>query len=155
MDLDKKPYKVLKKFCLLQHPFLIFFPFLLIFIFFLKIIPIFSGVIDPGLNILGLVVKSIMVDSNPISLLPPSKINLILFLNSSTTSFDEVGLSLEDILALGAASGTFNKFSNFLVTLCLGNLTAIVFFLAVAICDISDFEFFFSIKVIGPGQKAL
>ena len=116
---------------------------------------IFSGVIEPGLNIFGLFVKSIIVDSNPILLLPPSNINLILFLNSSTTSFDEVGLSLENIFALGAASGTFNKLRSFLVTVCFGNLTAIVFFLAVAMRDISDFGFFFNIKVSGPGQKAL
>ena len=91
-------------------------------------LPILSGVIKPGLNIFGLLVKSIIVDSKPILLFPPSKINLILFLNSSTTSFDEVGLSLEDIFALGAARGTFNKLSNFLAILCFGNLTAIVFF---------------------------
>ena len=52
-------------------------------------------------------------------------------------------------------SGIFNKPNNFLATLCFGNLTAIVFFLAVAIDDIFDLGFFFSIKVIGPGQKAL
>ena len=50
-----------------------------------------------------------MVDSKPILHLPPSKINLILFLNSSTTSFAEVGLNLDDIFALGAARGYFNK----------------------------------------------
>ena len=97
---------------------------------------IFSSVINPGLKIFGFLVRSIIVDSRPIRLLPPSKINLILLLNSSATSLEEVGLSLEDIFALGAASGTFNKFNNFLVILCLGNLTAIVFLLAVAIDDI-------------------
>ena len=59
----------------------------------------------PGLNIVGLPVKSIIVDSRPILDCPPSIINLILFLNSSKTSFADVGLNFEEILALGAASG--------------------------------------------------
>ena len=112
-------------------------------------------VILPGLKIEGLPVRSIIVDSTPILHLPPSRTNLILFLNSSTTSFAQVGLSLYAILALGAARGTFNILSKFLATLCLGILTAIVFPPTVAILETLDFFFFFSIKVIGPGQKAL
>ena len=81
--------------------------------------------------------------------------NLILFPNSSTTSFAQVGLSLDAIFALGAASGAFKILSKFLATLCLGILTATVFFLAVAILEIFDLIFLFNIKVIGPGQKAL
>ena len=102
-----------------------------------------------------MLVKSIIVDSSPILHCPPSSTNLILFLNSSTTSFAQVGLSLDAIFALGAARGTFKILSKFLATLCLGILTAIVFFLAVAISETLDFDFFFNIKVIGPGQKAL
>ena len=37
--------------------------------------------------------------------------SLIKFKNSSTTSFADVGLSLDDILALGAASGTLSILS--------------------------------------------
>jgi len=48
-----------------------------------------------------------------------------------------------------------NILSKFLATLCLGILTAIVFFPALAILEIFDFGFLFSIKVIGPGHKAL
>jgi len=44
--------------------------------------------------------------------------NLILFPNSSKTSFADVGLNFDEILALGAASGNFNMPSKFLVTLC-------------------------------------
>jgi len=66
-----------------------------------------------------------------------------------------VGLSLDEILALGAARGTFNILSKFLATLCLGILTAIVFFPALAILDIFDFSFLFNMKVIGPGHKVL
>ena len=58
------------------------------------------------------------------------------------------------MFALGAARGTFNILSKFLATLCLGILTATVFFPAIAFLEILDF-FFFKIKVIGPGQKAL
>ena len=81
--------------------------------------------------------------------------NLTLFPNSSTPSFAQVGLSLDEIFALGAARGTFNILSKLLATLCLGNLTAIVFFPALAILEIFDFGFLFSIKVIGPGHKVL
>ena len=112
-------------------------------------------VIIPCRNIVGLLVKSIIVDSKPILHCPPSSINLILLPNSSITSFAHVGLSLDEIFALGAARGKFNILSNFLAVLCLGILTAIVCFPAVAILEIFDFVFFFNIKVIGPGHKTL
>ena len=108
----------------------------------------------PGLKIEGFVVRSIIVDSSPILDSPPSIMNLTLFLNSSTTSLADVGLSFEEILALGAASGKFKIPSKSLATLCFGILTAIVFFPAVASLEIFDFLFFFRMKVIGPGQKA-
>ena len=41
-------------------------------------------------------------------------------------------LSMEEMLALGAARGNFNILSKFLTTLCLGILTATVFFPAIA-----------------------
>ena len=75
--------------------------------------------------------------------------NLILFPNSSTTSLALVGLSLDAMLALGAASGASKILSKFLATLCLGILIATVFFLAVAILEIFDLAFLFKIKVIG------
>jgi len=56
-----------------------------------------------------------IVDSKPILDLPPSRINLIFFPNSSSTSFLETGLIFVEILALGAASGYFKFLSNFLV----------------------------------------
>ena len=80
--------------------------------------------------------------------------NLILFPNSSNTSFADVGLSFDEIFALGAASGNFKISSKFRATLCFGTLTATVFFPAVAIIEILDFFFFFKTNVIGPGQKA-
>ena len=49
----------------------------------------------------------------------------------------------------------FKILSKFLATLCLGILTATVFFPAVAILKFLIFGIFFNIKVIGPGQKAL
>ena len=116
---------------------------------------ILSSVIIPGLKIAGLSVKSIIVDSMPILQDPPSRMNFILFPNSSTTSLADVGLSFDEIFALGAASGVFKIFSNFLAILCLGILTATVFFPAVAFLEILDTSFFLSINVIGPGQKAL
>ena len=109
----------------------------------------------PALNIVGLDVKSIIVDSNPILHLPPSITNFILLSNSSITSFAEVGLNFEDIFALGAARGTFKILSKCLAILCFGILTATVFFPTVAFVEIFDFVFLCKIKVIGPGQKAL
>ena len=81
--------------------------------------------------------------------------NLILFPNSSATSLADVGLSFDDMFALGAASGNFNKLSRFLAILCFGTLAAMVFFPTLAILEIFEFFFFFKINVIGPGQKAL
>ena len=80
---------------------------------------------------------------------------LILEPNSSTTSSFVTGLMLVDTFALGAASGTFSILSNFLAILCLGILTATVFFPAVAIFEIFDPFFIFNINVIGPGHKVL
>ena len=74
--------------------------------------------------------------------------NLILFPNSSKTSSADVGLSFDEIFALGAASGNFKILSKFLAILCFGILTATVFFPAIAIFEIFDFFFFFKTKVI-------
>ena len=52
--------------------------------------------------------------------------NLILFPNSSTTSLQSVGLTAEEIFALGIANGKFNLFKRLLIVLFFGNLTAIV-----------------------------
>ena len=64
-------------------------------------------------------------------------------------------LTLEEILALGAAIGNLSSFNKILVTGCFGNLTASVFFLFVAIFEIFEFFFKFRIKVIGPGDNFL
>ena len=95
----------------------------------------------PGLKIDGLPVRSIIVDSRPISHWPPSSIILIFFPNSSNTSCAEVGLSFDEIFALGAASGNFKILSKSLATLCFGILIATVFFPAIAFFEILDFSF--------------
>ena len=128
--------------------------FFLIITFLFNILKIWLAEIAPCLKIVGLTVKSTIVDSNPILQRPPSSIKLTLLPNSSTTSLAQVGLNLEEIFALGAARGNFNIFNNFLITVCFGILIATVFFLANAILDIFDLVFLFSINVIGPGQKA-
>jgi len=71
----------------------------------LSIFLIFIISVPPNLNISGLFIRLTIVDSRPISELPPSRINLIFFPNSSITSFFDTGLILDEILALGAASG--------------------------------------------------
>ena len=65
----------------------------------------------PGLKIEGFPVRSTIVDSRPILDCPPSIMNLILFPNSSKTSFADVGLNFDAIFALGAARGNFIIFS--------------------------------------------
>ena len=80
---------------------------------------------------------------------------LIFFPKSSFTSLDVTALTLDEGLALGAAKGNSKIFSNLLVTECLGNLTANVFFLLVIIFEIFDDFLRFSIKVKGPGQNFL
>ena len=83
----------------------------------------------PNLKIFGFFLRSIIVDSIPIFDLPPSSIYLILFPKSSFTSLEVTALTLEEILALGAAIGNLSSFNKILVTGCFGNLTASVFFL--------------------------
>ena len=111
--------------------------------------------IIPGLKIRGELVKSITVDSIPILDLPPSIINFTFFLNSSTTSKAQTGLTLQDIFALGIANGKLIFFKIALVTLCFGNLIATVVNFAQARGLILELIFFFNIKVIGPGQNFL
>ena len=60
-----------------------------------------------------LLVKSTIVDSSPILVFPPSRINLILFPNSSLTSSNFTGLNLVEMFALGAAYGKFNLDNKF------------------------------------------
>ena len=59
----------------------------------------------PNLNIVGLPVRFIIVDSMPIEHFPPSKIYLIFLPNSSLTSVAWTALIFVEILALGAANG--------------------------------------------------
>ena len=77
-----------------------------------------------------------IVDSRPIFDLPPSRINLIFFPNSSFTSFFDTGLILVEMFALGAASGYLRFLSNFFVTEFFGNLIAKVFLLLVTFFEI-------------------
>ena len=65
-------------------------------------------VIPPGLKIEILSVKSTIVDSSPILVFPPSRINFILLPNSSLTSLGFTELNFVEIFALGAANGKFN-----------------------------------------------
>ena len=109
----------------------------------------------PNLNIFGLPLRSIIVDSSPIVDFPPSRIYLIFFPKSSLTSAELTALTFDDKLALGAAKGKFSLFNKFLVIGCLGNLTAKVFFLLVAILEIFEFFFKSRMNVIGPGQNFL
>ena len=95
------------------------------------------------------------MDSRPIDDLPPSSIYLIFFPKSSLTSEELTALILEDIFALGAAKGKLIFFNKFLVTGCLGNLTAKDFFLLVTIFEIFELFFKSKINVIGPGQNFL
>ena len=89
---------------------------------------IFDGSKPPSLKILGLPTREIIVDSKPIDDLPPSNTNLILFPNSFLISLEHTQLTLEEILALGAAKGYLNIFKSFFVSVCFGNLIASVFF---------------------------
>ena len=98
-------------------------------------------VIPPGLKMEILSVKSTIVDSSPILVFPPLRINLILFPNSSFTSAVVTGLNFEEIFALGAANGKFNLDNKFWVILFFGNRTAIVFLFALTYFD--NLEFFF------------
>ena len=100
-------------------------------------------------------IKLIIVDSSPIFDLPPSRINLIFFPNSSLTSLFDTGLIFVEIFALGAASGYLISLRSFLVKGCFGNLTASVFLLLVTFFDILLSLFNFKTKVIGPGQNLL
>ena len=66
-------------------------------------------------------------------------------MNSSTTSNGSVGLTPVEIFALGIAKGKLNFFNKDLMTLFLGNLTAIVFNLALANFDTFELFLFFKI----------
>ena len=90
-----------------------------------KTLEISEGLINPGLNIFALEVKSITVDSNPILQLPPSKINFKEPLNSLATSLAETGLIWVDLFALGIAKGKFKHFNIFRIVLFLGILLTI------------------------------
>ena len=108
-----------------------------------KNFPITSEESPPSLNIFGLVVKSITVDSIPILQVPPSIIIPILLPNSSATCFAVVGLKDFDLLALGAASGHFRIFNNLIVFFSLGILTASVERPLFASFDILELLLFF------------
>ena len=81
------------------------FELILIPIFLPKTFSIFETFKPPNLNMVGLLVRWIIVDSNPILHFPPSKINFIPSPNSSFTSLAWTALSLVEIFALGAAKG--------------------------------------------------
>ena len=82
-----------------------FFGFKLRLIFFPRIFFIFETSKPPNLNIEGLLVRLIIVDSNPILHFPPSNIYFILEPNSSLTSVACTALNPVEIFALGAANG--------------------------------------------------
>ena len=107
----------------------------------------------PNLKIWGFFTKLIIVDSTPTFDLPPSRINLIFFPNSSYTSSFVTGLIPSEIFALGAAKGYFKDFNNILAVRWLGNLTPNVFLLFVKFFEILLWFFSFNINVIGPGHN--
>ena len=109
--------------------------------------------IIPGLNILGLSVKSTTVDSIPI-LTHPINNYIYLFFKFLIDIKAFTGLNLDERFALGIARGNFNTLSSDLIILLLGNLIATVFRLEVANETISSL-YFFRMKVIGPGQNFL
>ena len=71
----------------------------------MRIFFIFEFSRPPNLNISGLPVKFMIVDSIPTLHVPPSRTNFTLFPNSSLTSDAFTELSLVEIFALGAAIG--------------------------------------------------
>ena len=81
--------------------------------------------INPGLKILGLLVKSITVDSIPILHFTTINYNFNFLLNSSKTSFALTGLTFVDLFALGIASGKSMFLNKFLIFV-FGNLMATV-----------------------------
>ena len=119
--------------------------------FFFKVLSIAEISSPPNLNIFGLFLISIIVDSIPIDDLPPSSTYLIFLPKSSLTLSEQTALIFDDKLALGAAKGKNNFFNKFLVTGCFGNLTAKEFLLLVTIFEIFEFFFKSKINVIGPG----
>ena len=82
-----------------------FFEFMLINNFFFKTFSIFFVSRPPYLKSDGFSKRFNIVDSTPILLFPPFKIYLILEPNSSFTSDGLTELNLDDIFALGAATG--------------------------------------------------
>ena len=82
-----------------------FFGLMSILIFFRKTFSIFAIFNPPNLNILGFLIRLIIVDSNPMLHLPPSKIYLTFDPNSSFTSEALTALNPVEIFALGAANG--------------------------------------------------
>ena len=124
-------------------------------VFLFNTFEISKGLINPGLSIFALEVKSTTVDSRPILQFPSFKINLRELPNSLATSLAETGLIWVDLFALGIAKGKFKTLSILLIVLFSGNLTATVFKLAVATAANKEFFFFLRTNVIGPGQNFL
>ena len=121
---------------------LIIFELWLIKVFLFNTLEMLAGLINPGLNIFGLEVKSRTVDSRPILHSPPFKIIFTELWNSCATSSADTGLMWDDLLALGIAKGKFKDFNIFLNVLFFGNLIATVFNFAVVISDNNEFFFF-------------
>ena len=120
--------------------------------FFFKVLSIAEISRPPSLNIFGLFLISIIVDSRPTDDFPPSSTYFTLFPKSSLTSLELTALTFENGLALGAANGKSSFFNKFLVTGCLGNLTAKVFFLLVTILEIFEKGYKLKDKVIKPAK---
>ena len=111
-----------------------------------------SAVIAPGLKIIGgETVISRIVDSSPISTLPPSMIISIFPFRSSHTCSAVVGLGRPDVLALGADTYPPAARISFLAIRSLGILTATVS--RPPVVPYGTRELFSKIIVKGPGQK--
>ena len=111
-----------------------------------------SFVIAPGLRIIGgVTVISRIVDSTPISTLPPSRIISILPLKSSATCCAVVGLGLPDVLALGADTYPPPARISSRAISSSGIRTATVS--RPPVVPSGTFSFLLKIIVSGPGQK--
>jgi hypothetical protein len=75
-------------------------------------------------------------------------------LNCFSTCTAEVGLSIPNLFALGAAIGLPNFFIRDKIVLLLDILIAIVFVPALSSLQIFEFSFLFKTIVRGPGQKS-
>ncbi len=94
-----------------------------------------------------------MVDSTPTAHAPPSRISGILSPSPCATCSAVVGLTVPEMLALGAATGRPNAASIFRASGWTGKRTPTVSSPALTKCEIGLSDVFFITIVSGPGQN--